>query len=137
MEVIATPWNESGGVCDCCGRTSRTVWGDLSNSEGALAIYYVSWTKDAPEHLPTVDLIIGSWGEGASPEHRILVSMLYRAGADGGFMVVDADDSRANKPELVGRAMKRAEVVGTPLAKEAFALVEVVWAQDARIGEPK
>lgn len=134
--IAATPWNESGGVCDCCGRTSKTIWGDLATTESALAVYYVSWTVAAPEHEPKIDLIVGAWGDGADPESRILVSLLFRPAADGGsFMVVDADDRLTSYRTLCGRAMRRAEIVGRPLGEEIFALVNALWAGDPRISE--
>jgi len=37
--------------------------------------------------------------------------------------------------DLVGRALRRDEVIGTPLAPVAFELVDAIWMQDERIGE--
>jgi hypothetical protein len=132
--IVATPWSESGGTCDCCGRTSKTIWGDLATDGSALAVYYVSWTVAAPEHEPKIDLIVGAWGNGTDPQNRILVSLLFRPAPDGGsFMVVDASDTSYRN--LCGRAMRRAEVVGTPLGQEVFALVDALWASDPRMSD--
>lgn len=134
--VVATPWKESAGTCACCGRISKTIWGDLSQGEASLAMYFVQWTVGAPEHDLNIDLIVGPWGEQAKPEHRFAVSLLYRpAGAGGSFMVIDGKGRRTDDRALCGRALKRAEVVGTPLAQEVFALVDAVWLTDPRIGE--
>ena len=85
-----------------------------------------------------IDLIIGSWGEGTRPQDRVLVSALYRPTRGGGsFMVVDAESRFARKSELCGRAMRRAEVVGTPLAPEVFSLLDAVWLDDSRVAEVK
>ena len=137
-ETVATPWKESSGTCACCGRTSKTVWGDLSTPEGALATYFVQWTVGAPEHDVNVDLVIGAWGEGAKPQDRVLVSVLYRPSSEGGsFMVIDGEARYSSKSELCGRAVRRAEVVGTPFAQEVFSLLDSLWLTDPRIAEVK
>ena len=136
--IVATPWKESAGTCACCGRASKTIWGDLSQGEATVAMYFVQWTVGAPEHDPNIDLIVGPWGEDAKPEYRLAVSLLYRPARSGGsFMVVDGEGRRTDDRALCGRALKRAEVVGTPLAQEVFALVDAVWLTEPRIGEVK
>jgi len=136
--IVATPWKASAGTCACCGRASKTIWGDLSQGEATVAMYFVQWTVGAPEHDPNIDLIVGPWGEDAKPEYRLAVSLLYRPARSGGsFMVVDGEGRRTDDRALCGRALKRAEVVGTPLAQEVFALVDAVWLTEPRIGEVK
>lgn len=136
--LVATPWNESLGTCACCGQVSKTIWGDLSTDEVALAAYFIQWTVGLPEHDVNVDLIVGAWGEGTNHQDRVLVSVLYRPSSDGGsFMVIDGDDRFAGKRELCGRAMRRAEVVGTPFAQEVFSLLDGIWLTDPRITEVK
>jgi len=83
-----------------------------------------------------IDLIVGAWGDGTGPQDRALVSVLYRPSPGGGsFMVVDAESRFERKSELCGRAMLRAEIVGTPFAPEVFALLDGVWLGDPRISE--
>jgi hypothetical protein len=50
-------------------------------------------------------------------------------------MVIDSATRSVAKNELVGRALPRAEVMGTPLAERVFSLVDAVWLGDGRIGE--
>jgi hypothetical protein len=38
-------------------------------------------------------------------------------------------------PAIAGRGLARALVLGTPLATDAFALVDVIWMADPRLGE--
>jgi hypothetical protein len=135
MHLTVTPWKESSGTCDCCGRTSRTVWGDISAADQTLAVYYVQWAVGSADHNPNFDLIIGTWGEGADPKRRCLVSLVYQPRHQGGFMVIDGESRPANTPSLCGRALKRAEVIGTALAKEAFQFVDAIWLHDSRIAE--
>jgi hypothetical protein len=134
MELTATPWEESSGTCDCCGNISKTIWGVISTPHGTVATYYVQWTVGSAEHFPNIDLIIGRWGDGADPTQRVLVSLKYRPDRGGGsFMVIDSDVRPANNAKLCGRALKRVEVVETPLAEEVFQLVDTIWLQDPRI----
>jgi hypothetical protein len=136
VELTVTPWEERSGTCDCCGRTSKTIWGDVSAADHTLAVYYVHWTVGSADHNPNFDLILGSWGEGAGATSRILVSLEYQPRVQGGsFMVTDSEHRPANSPTLCGRALKRSDVVGTSLAKEVFELVDAVWLQDPRIKE--
>ena len=135
----ATPGNESTATCDCCGRTSKTMWGYVSDSSGAtVAVYYVQFTVGAPEHFPNVDLILGEWGDGASAKDRVLVSLLFRPSSEGGsFMVIDPGGRPADSRELCGRALRRAEVIESPLAQEVFSVVDAIWLTEPRISEVK
>ena len=137
-QAVATPWKESFGTCACCGHTSKTIWGDLSTEQTVLATYFIHWTVGSPEHDVNVDLIVGAWGAGTKPEDRVLVSVLYRPASDGGsFMIIDGESRFAGKRELCGRAMRRAEVVGTPFASEVFSFLDGIWLTDPRIAEVK
>ena len=84
----------------------------------------------------TIDLLIGSWGDGTGPDDRVLASIMFRPSVSGGaFMVIDAKERLASKRELCGRALQRVEVVGTPLAAEIFSLLDGIWLTDPRINE--
>lgn len=136
--VTALFWNESSGLCDCCGNKSRTIWGELDSPNKVLAVYYVQWTEDMPEHYPNVDLVMGSWDEGTAPDQRFLVSLLYRPAPEGGsFMVINSDSRPAYKNGLCGTAMAREEVIGTPLAAQVFALVDALWLTEPRMAALK
>jgi len=50
-------------------------------------------------------------------------------------MIVDADQTPLASHPLVGRALARDDVVDTPLAQEAFDLVDAIWFNDANIAE--
>ena len=138
MELTVTPWKESSGACDCCGKTSKTIWGEVFTPEEKLAVYYAQWTVGSAEYFPNIDLVLGRWGQEADPKQRILVSLTHRPGRDGGgFMVIDSEERPANDPELCGRTLERAEVIGTFLAEEVFQLVDIIWLQDSRIEDVK
>ena len=138
MDLKATPWKEAAATCDCCGKLSKTICGEVSVADKTLAIYYVQWTVGSAEHFPNIDLIIGPWGDGAEPGERVLIALVYDSGVDGGgFMIIDSETRPANSRELCGRALKREEVIGTPFAQEAFQLVDAIWLQDPRVDEVK
>jgi hypothetical protein len=65
----------------------------------------------------------------------VLVSLLYLPGPDGGITVIDGAKRPADQRSLCGRTLERDEVIGTPLAANAFALFDAIWLQDPRIEE--
>jgi len=135
-QISANFWNESIGHCDCCGRVSKTIWGDLSDESGTHAIYFVQWTVGAPEHDLNIDLVIGAWGEGTEPAARDLIALAYRPNISGGsFMVLDATGRRADDRKICGRALRRDEVLNTALAEKAFLLVDALWLTEPHIME--
>jgi hypothetical protein len=132
--VRANFWDESTGQCDCCGHESRTIWGNLSDSNGTRAVYFVQWTTEKPVHYPNFDLVLGPWGDGTSASDRVLVSLVYKPRPGGGsFRVISGAGRRADSPGICGRALTREEVIGTPLAQEAFSLVDALWLTEPRI----
>jgi hypothetical protein len=123
------------GPCGCCGNVTRTVWGFAHRQSGdTLASYFVSWTVDSPHHDVYVDMIIGRWGEGVSIADRKAVSLAYRA-AEGSFMVIDAGERPLATSPLVCAALAPEQVVDLPLSFIAYAIVDAIWLQDARIAE--
>ena len=126
------------GVCACCGRESRVVWGYARSGESGLAAYYVHWTLGhVPEQGANIDLIIGKWGEDASAEDREAVAIAYRSMETGpSMMVIDAAQRPlARNIDLVGRALHREDVIGTPLAEHVFAIADAILEQDVRVAE--
>lgn len=136
LKVEPTGANDYG-PCACCGNCSRGVWGFVHTAEASIASYFVQWTpSQVADYGANFDLIIGRWGEGTSARDRVLVALAFRLLETGpGFMVIDAAGRSGASSELVGRALARAEVVGLPVATQAFAIVDAVLAQDARIAE--
>jgi hypothetical protein len=131
------PTDVHDASCDCCGRQSRTVTGFVYRDDHAAAAYFVQWTVGAVDsHGANFDLIVGRWGEGATSSDRSAVALEFRRSPDGpAFMVVDASSRPAGQSELAGRALSREAVIGTPLARIAFDIVDAVWLHDGRIKE--
>ena len=134
LEVEAT--EEGGGFCGCCGNQTRTVWGFVHGAEGTVASYFVQWTIGKPlqDHPVNFDLIYGRWGEGTSKENRSAISLLhFEDNGKPGVMVIDATERPVASSALVGSALTRSDVVGTPLAEQVFAIFDAVITQDRRL----
>jgi hypothetical protein len=134
--VEPTGSNDSG-PCSCCGENSRSVWGLIHHEDAGEAAYFVHWTL---HHVDLdgahFDLALGRWGEDSSSKDRFAVSLEFRRTEQGPqFMVIDATDRPIARGELVSRALRRDEVIGTPLAKQVFDIIDAIWLQDQRIEE--
>lgn len=125
------------GPCDCCGDMTRRIWGYVYRDGSAEASYFVEWTtQKLSKHGAHFDLILGLWGDGTSSRDRFAVSVAFRRGAKGPeFMVIDAPGRAIAKSPLVGKALTRAEVVGTPVARRAFEIIDQIGIQDPRLAE--
>lgn len=136
--TVETSGSNDHGPCECCGNRSRTVWGYLRNGDSLVACYFVQWTLTrVHDHGANFDLVLGRWGEGTSPEDRMIVAVAFRV-IDGApqFMVIDAVDRPvARSGKLATVALSRGQVIGTPLATEVFAMLDSIWLDDSRIGE--
>lgn len=123
--------------CECCGDDSHTARGFVHDEDGgATAAYFVHWTLGKVDtHGAMFDLIVGTWGDGTSAADRSAVSLAFRIGPQGGFMIVDAEGRSVAESELVGHVLSREDVVNTPLAKRVFEIVDAIWLQDRRIAE--
>ena len=134
-DLEVEPAGESGGFCDCCGNESRTVWGYVHRcGTETVASYFVQWTVGAAlaDHPANFDIVMGSWGDGTSPADRCAIALLYSETEDGpAVMVVDA--VRRDMSSLAASALRRDEVIDTPLATAAFAISDAVFAQDDRL----
>jgi hypothetical protein len=139
MPALTVELGESSelGPCDCCGGRSRTVWGYLHRGETTEAAYFVQWTLgQVDRHGANFDLIVGKWGDGTIRHDRRAVALELRHGEAGpAFTVIDAADRPVGGSELVGKALSRGEVIGTPLAAAVFEMVDAIWLQDERIAE--
>ena len=124
------------GPCACCGTTNRTVWGDARVDGVQRATYYVQWKPERPVEDAVFFIILGPWDRDV-PAERVGVALKCRMTKRGpGFMVMDAAGSSwgaAGKKAATHH--HRDQVVGTPLAAEAFAIVDQVMYQDNRVRE--
>ncbi len=134
--IVETSGSNDFGPCSCCGHMSRTVWGYLNREDQTVAVYYVQWTLGRLDHGANFDLIVGPWDSDSSADDRSVVAVAYRLTPKGPqFMVIDALERPAAKSTLAKTALKRGQVIGTPLAAEIFAMVDAIWLHDGRIRE--
>lgn len=61
--------------------------------------------------------------------------MLYRPSGGGPFIMVSGNGRRADDRSLCARARVREDVIGTPLAKYLFSVVDSVRLTEPRIEE--
>ena len=116
---------------------TRRIWGYVHRGKVTKAAYFIEWVPDKVQtHGAAFDLILGKWGEGASPNDRVAVSLVMRRTNQGPqFMVVDAAGRFHDDPTMTRAALGRNEVVGRPIAKDAFAVIDAVWLADQRIAD--
>src|SRR5262249_62181997 len=112
-------------------------WGYVYRSATPIAAYFVHWTVgNIDDHYPNFDLILGKWGEGTLSADRSIVSLEYRLlENDPAFMVIDAVGRPATSQGLAEHALPRSEVIGKPIAAEAYAIADTILAKDNRIAE--
>jgi hypothetical protein len=113
------------------------VWGEVVLDDRTEAVYYVHWTLgEVDRHGAHIDLIVGAWGDGTSSADRKAISLEFRRTERGPeFMVIDATRREIAASSLVGSALDRVQVIGTPLASQVFGMVDSIWVGDPRIGE--
>jgi hypothetical protein len=80
----------------CCGHQSKTIWGDLTDSSGIKAVYFVQWTVDRAEDMANFDIVLGPWGEEASAQDRVLVLLVRQPRPGGGAFMVSGGDGPTN-----------------------------------------
>lgn len=126
---------ESGGICDCCGLESRSVWGIVHSRQETVAAYWMHWTEGhLGEPGANLDLVLGRWGDDTTADDRFGVALIHRQLADGtpSLMVIDADARPIGNGELAAAALSRDQVIGTPMTAHVFDLVDAIYEQDGR-----
>ena len=125
------------GPCECCGDVSRLATGMVRLDGEPYAAYQVHWTsRQVARHGAEFYIILGRWGDGTSAVDRFAVALHFFIEPDRfGFSVVDADQTAIASHPLVGRALPRESVIDTPLAREAFNLVDAIWLEDENVAE--
>src|ERR1700723_586420 len=106
------------GPCKCCGNMSRTVWGYIRREDEIVSLYYVHWTPGKLDRGARVELIIGQWGDNSSADERSAVAIACRVHeGEPQFMIRDAEEKQ---DELASHALRRDQIVGTPMSAEIF-----------------
>ena len=81
-------------------------------------------------------LISISLSDGTNASHRSAVSLEYRIDDSGpSVMVIDAHGRDHANGKLAKRALRREDIIGKKIAKEVFAICDVVLLGDERVAE--
>jgi hypothetical protein len=98
--------SKDSGLCDCCGRSSRRVWGLASAGMHGLAAYYVHWTLGhVLDRGANIDLVVGKWGEGTTSADRSAIALAYRLLETGpSIMTIDAGSRSFSSSPLVAKS---------------------------------
>jgi hypothetical protein len=109
--------------------------GYVHAGDATIAAYIVHWTVGHfPELNANVDLIIGNWADNTTAADRVAVSLEMAVMDDRPtYMVIDAGSRPVAHSSLVGNALNRPDVLGTPLAADVFALIDAISEQDGRL----
>ncbi len=134
---VAPDKSNDSGPCDCCGKMSRTVWGYVHVDGAARAIYYVHWTLgEVPRHGANIDLLLGEWGDGTTPEQRVALSLVYRVGQAGPeFASIDPHGRPHTLTGLAAHLVPGRHVLGNRVGADAYAILHAVLGQDPRVAE--
>jgi hypothetical protein len=132
----AVPWNDLATICPCCDGEAHLIFGGILAQNQIRAVYFVSWTRDRPQHVPHIDLILGPWGHDSQASARVLVTLAYRPHPQGGgFVQIDSEKRLANSPVYCGRALAATEAIPPPFALELPRLIEAICQSHPSINE--
>ena len=122
------------GPCPDCGRSTRSVWGYVSNAAGPRAVYFIRWTDGHLERGAELIISIGAWDTDAPATDRISFGLACRVDGNGpGFMLVDAADLPWGTEEFLGTKLTRAAALSHPLKPEVFEILDDLVVKDARL----
>ena len=133
--LVVEPESESTSAhCEECDHVTRKIVGFISDEHRTRAAYLARWTDGHIELGAQIILSIGVWGEDAVPSERSCVAIECHMG-DGedrpSFTVIDANNLDRANDEMLGQPVTRADVLSTPLAQEAFAMLDALTEQEA------
>lgn len=132
----AVPWSDSTQLCPCCDGEAHVILGGIFAQNGIRAVYLVSWTRDRPQHVPHIDLILGPWGLDSQASARVLVTLAYRRKPQGGrFVQVDSEKRLANSPQYCGQALAAREAIPSPFSEELPLFIDAIWESGPFINE--
>ncbi|MEP5630362.1 MAG: hypothetical protein ABJP79_00615 [Tateyamaria sp.] len=117
--------------CDCCGKTTTKISGDIEGPNGWLGFYFVRFSGAHPEHPAVFRIATGDWSDGALAENRWIFDLEYDVGAEG-FRVLD---TKSQGDGASATYLDRADIVGSSFAPEAFAMVDAIFMKDTRLAE--
>lgn len=115
------------GVCSCCGSDTACTRGVVEKDGVHVATYLIKWTVGDPSHgmgwlVSLADPVSG---------REVSVSLAYSF-EHASFMVRHVGDYSWTEDDIsgFGELLDRDQVIGTPLAKRVFDVVDDIWLSD-------
>lgn len=119
--------DQGSGRCECCAAPTKRVSGIVRRNGRQTAAYSVAWTVGKPNHGARFDLVLGQWGSSSSKSDRFSVALHFSRINDAPeFAIIDAKDDGPLR-DLSGKALKRSDLLGTPLILEVFAIADAIY----------
>lgn len=115
--------------CDCCGGTTLRLTGDLRDAAGWLAFYSVRYTPTHPDPMAEFTLGYGDWTAEAPRDRRWVFGATWSV-SHRAFMLRDLSAAPTTVDAI---HLDRADILGTPFAADAFAMLDAVLLHDARL----
>ncbi|MEO1795887.1 MAG: hypothetical protein AAFR53_02590 [Pseudomonadota bacterium] len=115
--------------CDCCRATTTSVEGDIEGPDGWIGFYTVRFSAGHLDRVVIFQVFTGDWSEGASSSNRWCFWAEFSLEQQG-FCVLDPVDDEQPKSFT---ALKRADIIGSPFAPEAFAMLDAIYMKDSRL----
>jgi len=118
-------------ACACCGNTTNEVHGTLENDGEWLGHYMCRWSMQHPEKGVIFQIGLGDWRDQAPADARWMFGATYST-ETAGFRL---DDLRRNDGGTDATLLDRSDIIDTPFAQEAFAMLDAVFMKDPRLAE--
>ena len=115
--------------CDCCGQTTFTVEGNLLHDDNWLAFYTVRFNPKHLDAYPVFTIGTGDWSDTADASNRWFFGAEYNAVSEG-FRLIDLKTEDTQKAYV---PLNRDDIIGSPFAPEAFAMLDAIFMGDARL----
>lgn len=136
QNIQIQPDKQNDVHCDDDGTTSRTVWGYINVDGAARAVYYVQWTLGQPaENGANIDLLMGEWGDGTTPEQRVALSLVLEINDGPLFYSIDPDGRPHAATGLAAHLIPAQNVFANPVGADAYAFMHAIFGQDPRVRE--
>jgi hypothetical protein len=119
--------HEHRGPCPCCGNETAATSGRVFEAETLVARYRILWNPG--DHSHEMAWLVAF--DNAGSEGTISVSVAYSF-VHNAFMVLNPEDYLWGRidTEGCGTLLRRDQVIGTPLAKRLFPILDEIWACD-------
>jgi len=134
MSLSIEPGRSTTNLCGCCGKTSHTHRGFVSQEGQAFAVYFAGFTEDHGAPMLTLVVSLGDWSPKGTPADReAAVIKVRNVGGEIEMMVQGPLDQPWNDIGVLGRLLSREEMLAGPRKGEFFHIADHVIAEDQRV----